>query len=301
MRAQGQPRGLVARALALLAFAAFVFAPRSARAGDPYVAWYTLKSPHFHVHYHAGLEAVAQKAASVAEDVYSRIVPALGWKPKEITELVLTDDANDANGFASTLPYSRITLFVAAPNDMSGLGDYDDWLTELITHEFTHIVHTGNVSGAPDVVNSIFGPTLHPNQYQPNWIIEGIAVAMETEHTTGGRLRSSQFDMMLRADVLAGNVARLDQISNVPYRWPSANLWYLYGAHFVAWIASIYGPDIYSAVADRLRRAAHPLRRQPRHPSRDGAHVRGALRRVRRRSRTTSRGRSGGDRTRRPA
>jgi hypothetical protein len=242
-------RALARRALAVLALGACLLAPRSARAGDPYVHWYTLKSAHFHLHFHAGLERVAQKAANVAEDVYERIVPALGWKPDEIIELVLTDEANDANGFASTLPYSHITLFVTAPNDMSGLGDYDDWLTELITHEFTHIVHTGNVSGAPDVVNWVFGPTLHPNHAQPHWIIEGLAVAMETEHSTGGRLRSSQFDMLLRADALAGNLARLDQISNVPYRWPGANLWYLYGAHFVAWIASIYGPDIYPAVA----------------------------------------------------
>jgi hypothetical protein len=236
-------------ALALFALAAFALAPRTAFAGDPYVHWYTVRSPHFRVHYHAGLERVAQKAANIGEDVYARLVPELGFTPDDVTELVLTDEANDSNGFANTLPYSRVTLFVTAPSDMSGLGDYDDWLTGLFTHEFTHILHTGNVSGAPDVVNSIFGPTLHPNQLQPHWIIEGLAVAMETEHTSGGRLRSSQFEMLMRADVLEGNLARLDQVSNVPYRWPGANLWYLYGAHFIAWIEDIYGPNVYAAVA----------------------------------------------------
>jgi hypothetical protein len=237
------------RALALLVFAIVELVPRSAGAGDPYIEWYTVSSPHFRVHYHAGLERVAQKAINVAEDVYERLVPALAYRPDEVTELVLTDEANDANGFASTLPYSQVTLFVTAPSDMSGLGDYDDWITGLFTHEFTHILHTGNVSGAPTVINSIFGPTLHPNQLQPHWIIEGLAVAMETEHTTGGRLRSSQFDMLIRADVLAGNLRRLDEISNVPTRWPGATLWYLYGAYFVAWIADVYGPDVYPAVA----------------------------------------------------
>src|SRR6185503_10286858 len=174
------------RQIARLAFAAVAFVASSAHAADPYVHWYTVTSPHFRVHFHAGLERVAEKAANVAEDVYERLVPALGFTPRELTEVVLTDEANDSNGFASTLPYSHITLFVTAPSDMSGLGDYDDWVTELVTHEFTHIVHTGNVSGAPAVVNSVFGPTLHPNQLQPHWIIEGLAVAMETEHTTGG-------------------------------------------------------------------------------------------------------------------
>jgi hypothetical protein len=238
-----------ARAVALLALVALTLFVTPARAGDPYVDWYTVKSPHFRVHYHAGLERIAQKAANVAEDVYARLVPALAFEPDELVQIVLTDEANDANGFASTLPYSHVMLFVTAPSDMSPLGDYDDWVTALFTHEFTHIIHTGNVSGVPAVVNSVFGPTLHPNHDQPHWIIEGLAVAMETEHTSGGRLRSSQFDMMIRADALAGNIARLDQISNIPNRWPGAGLWYLYGAHFVSWIASIYGPDIYAAVA----------------------------------------------------
>src|SRR5262245_37239571 len=41
-------------ALALFALVVFVLGPRSAFAGDPYVPWYTVRSPHFRVHYHAG-------------------------------------------------------------------------------------------------------------------------------------------------------------------------------------------------------------------------------------------------------
>ncbi|HEV8550818.1 MAG TPA: BamA/TamA family outer membrane protein, partial [Polyangiaceae bacterium] len=164
-------------------------------------------------------------------------------------DIVLADDTEDANGFAYTLPYPLVTLYVAAPDDMSVLGDYDDWITELVTHEFTHILHMSNTSGVPAVVNSIFGPTLAPNEQQPHWILEGLAVAMESEHSSAGRLRSTQFDMMLRADALDGSLATLDEISHLPRRWPGATLWYLYGAKFIEWIASIYGSDIYAAVA----------------------------------------------------
>ncbi len=221
----------------------------TARAGDPYVPWFTLTTPHFHVHFHAGLEPVAQRAASVAEDAFEKLAPQLGFRPTIYTEIVLTDGTEDANGFAGTLPYPEVTLFVSAPDDMSALGDYDDWLTELVTHELTHILHMQNTSGLPAVGNAILGPTFAPNQDQPHWILEGLAVVMETEHTSAGRLRSSQFDMMLRADVLAGRLATLDEISHLPRRWPGGTLWYLYGAHFIQWIASIYGPDIYAAVA----------------------------------------------------
>jgi hypothetical protein len=220
-----------------------------AHAGDPYLEWYTVKTPHFRVHYHGGLQGIAQRVASSAESVYQRLVPQMGWVPKQVTEIVVTDDTDSANGSASTIPYNIVRLFATAPDDMSPLGDYDNWINELITHEYTHILQIDNTSGLPALGNAILGKTFAPNQAQPRWILEGLAVVMETEHTSGGRLRSSQFDMYLRADVLDGRLARLDQISNPARRWPGGNLWYLYGANFIAWIVDIYGPDTYAAVA----------------------------------------------------
>ena len=132
---------------------------------------------------------------------------------------------------------------------MSPLGDYDNWINELVTHEYTHILQIDNTSGLPAIGNAILGKTFAPNQAQPRWILEGLAVVMESAHTSGGRLRSTQFDMYLRADVLEHKLARLDQISNPARRWPSGNLWYLYGAKFIGFIVDTYGPQTYAAVA----------------------------------------------------
>ncbi len=233
---------------ALLAALLVSFATRRACAGDPYLEWYTIDTPHFHVHFSGGLEPEAQRTANLLEDAYGRLVPELGWAP-HLTEVLLTDSTDSANGSSSALPYNEIRLYVTAPDDMSPLADYDDWLLELTTHELTHTVHIDNISGIPAVVNAVLGKTVAPNQAQPRWILEGLAVAMETEHTSGGRLRSSQFDMYLRADVLDHRLARLDQISNPARRWPSGNLWYLYGAEFIEWIDHIYGHNTYAAVA----------------------------------------------------
>jgi len=220
-----------------------------ARAGDPYLAWYTVKTPHFRVHYHGGLEDIAQRTASSAESVYERLVPQLGWVPKQVTEIIVTDDTDSANGSANALPYNIMQLYATAPDDMSPLGDYDEWINELVTHEYTHVLHLDNASGLPALGNAILGKTFMRNQDQPRWILEGLAVVMESAHTSGGRLRSSQFDMYLRADVLEQRLARLDQISNPARRWPGGNLWYLYGANFIAWIVDTYGPNTYAAVA----------------------------------------------------
>lgn len=221
-----------------------------ARAGDPRLRWYTLRTPHFRINYHGGLEPLAQRVATISEHAYRTLGAELDQRPSEIVEVLLTDDSDFANGSASAVPYDAVRLYATAPDDMSALGEHDDWLNELVVHEFTHILHLDNVSGLPALLNKLLGKTAVPNQAQPRWILEGLAVALETSNTTGGRLRSSQFDMFLRADVLEGNFARLDQISGLPRRYPGANLWYLYGAGFISYITETYGPNVFSAVAD---------------------------------------------------
>jgi Omp85 superfamily domain/WD40-like Beta Propeller Repeat len=238
---------LIAALLAALSLSAGV---REAQAGDPRLQWYTLETPHFRVSFHGGLEPLAQRAAAMAERAYTVLGKDLDQTPSELVEILLTDDSDYANGSAGAVPYNTIRLYATAPDDMSALGDYDDWLNELLTHEYTHIVHVDNVSGLPALLNKVMGKTSIPNQWQPRWILEGLAVAMETTHTSGGRLRSSQFDMYLRADVLERRFAGLDAMSGSPRRFPGGNIWYLYGSAFVAFINDTYGPNTFAAVAD---------------------------------------------------
>ncbi|WP_437811359.1 BamA/TamA family outer membrane protein [Sorangium sp. So ce1078] len=246
-----RPLHRAASVLSAVALAALLLlAPRLARAtGDPDLAFWTLETAHFRVHHPQGLEPIAARIASLAETIYGRVEHALGYAPQGRTEIVITDDSEIANGSAGTLPYNSIHLLVSGPEDMSTLGDYDDWYLDLLTHEFTHIAHIDNTSGIPAILNAIVGKSFSPNQVQPRWIIEGLAVVSESNHTSGGRMRSTMFDMYLRADVLEDNIAGLDQISNSPFRWPQGTLWYLYGSRFLGWIIDVYGPNTMRAVS----------------------------------------------------
>ncbi len=234
----------VAAAIALLVSA------RAASAGDPYLEWFTITTPHFRVHYHSGLAELAQRTAGIAERAHALLAPQLGWEPKQVTDLVISDDSDSANGAAGAIPSNMIRLYVTAPDDMSVLNDYDDWQTELVTHEYTHILHLDNATGIPAIINAIAGKTSAPNQAQPHWILEGLAVAMESAHTSAGRLRSSMFDMYLRADVLAGNLVPLDVMSQDARRWPGGDIWYLYGSKFIEFILDTYGPDTFARVSN---------------------------------------------------
>ncbi len=222
---------------------------RSMAADDWKLHWKTVEAPHVRVHYAEGLGHIAQRVAHIAETARVRIEGSLALTPPARTEIVLTDDTDSANGSATPLPYNTIRLFVTAPDDMSALGDYDDWYGELVTHEYTHIVHTDTMSGAPAVLNAILGKTMVPNQIQPRFILEGLAVVMESEHTTAGRIRASMFDMFLRADVADDRWLRLDQVTGDPVRWPGGSIRYIYGSRFLRFIADIYGEATFGAVA----------------------------------------------------
>ncbi|HLK38552.1 MAG TPA: hypothetical protein VKU41_17440 [Polyangiaceae bacterium] len=240
--------------------AAVVTWPAAGRAAnDPKLLWKSLETKHFRISYYSTEDEVAQHIATLAEAIYGRLVPAVGWSPSEITEIILTDQTDSANGSAVATPYNQVRLNVTAPDDMSPLGDVDDWYLELVTHEYTHIVHTDHIEGLPALVNKILGKTLAPNQIQPRWLLEGLAVFEESARTSGGRLRSSMWNMFMRADVLEGNVAPLDVFSNTPRRWPQGNIWYLYGSFFLQWIAETYGEQAIRSMIDDYSRQLIPF------------------------------------------
>jgi hypothetical protein len=227
----------------VLAVAALVFAGTARAANDPELVWHSIETPHFRITYNSGEDAIAQHVADLGEAIHRRLKPAIGWAPSERTEICITDQTDSANGSATALPYDAIQLYVTAPDDLSPLGDYDDWYQELVTHEYTHILHLDHIHGIPAIVNAIIGKAMAPNQVQPHWLLEGLAVYEESTRTSGGRLRSSMWNMWMRADILENHIATLDIFSNIPRRWPQGNIWYLYGSFFMQWVAETYGED----------------------------------------------------------
>lgn len=212
---------------------------------DPSFSWMTLTSPHFLVHYHQGEEALAKRAVVLAEDVHSRLVPRMKSQPRNRTNIVLIDAMDDANGWATPMPYNLITLYITPPIGEPGFGahPHDDWMRMLITHEYTHIVQFDMLHGAPQVLNNIFGNLYFPNMWQPVWLIEGLAVYEETELTGGGRNRSPAADMVLRMALLEDNFPSISHAANFTEKWPAGDVPYLFGGSFTRFIAEKFGRE----------------------------------------------------------
>jgi hypothetical protein len=216
---------------------------RAAHAGDPDRVWRTIETDHFVIHYYVPLDDIARRVAAVAERSHRTLVPVLGHEPREKTQVVVVDDTDGANGFASVLPRNQITLFATAPNAGSVLADHDDWLYGLFVHEYTHIVHLDTIGGLASYYNAIFGKIWAPNQTMPRWVIEGIATYEESKRSSSGRTRASQFDMYLRVPALKHQSLGLDEVSNAPLRFPRGNTAYLYGGHFLRYVFDRFGDD----------------------------------------------------------
>jgi hypothetical protein len=245
-----------ALAVAFVALSAVASPVRAA--SDPKLLWKTIETAHFRITYYATEEEIAGHVATLAEGIYERLSPAVGWTPSQKTEVLIADQTDSANGLSTSIPYNTVVLNATAPDDMSPLGDVDDWYLELVTHEYTHILHTDHITGLPALINRILGKVYAPNQVEPRWMLEGLAVFEESARTSGGRLRSSMWNMYMRADILEDNIAPLDVFSNTPRRWPGANIWYLYGSFFMKWIAETYGEEAIRAMIDDYSRQLVP-------------------------------------------
>lgn len=242
MRSCGRRRILFALALLLAC-------PRSASAGDPTRMWRTIETEHFRIHYHTEIGRLAQRLAVVAEYTHRVVAKILDHSPRWKVEVVISDETDDSNGMATVLPYAHVYLYATAPDDRSELNDYDDWLFALFVHEYTHIVHLDTIHGIARVVNWVFGfgergHLYAPNQSQARFVVEGLAVFEETARASGGRLRSSIYDMYLRTAALEGKLQRIDQFTNSPIQWPRGASPYLYGGVLTKFIAERYGEDV---------------------------------------------------------
>ncbi|MBM97342.1 MAG: hypothetical protein CMI09_16005 [Oceanospirillaceae bacterium] len=212
---------------------------------DPGQAWVTRSSEHFELHFPEGFEGQATRALNIAEKVHTDLVPFFGQAPDHKTVMVLEDDVDYSNGWATPLPYAQIRLFASPPDDVTGLETYDDWLHLLIRHEYVHILHMEMSHGAPQFAGNVFGRHVltFPHALTPSFLLEGLAVYLETNPEVGyGRLQGTLYEMQMREEVASGQFAPLTQVV-VPNRdWPR-NKAYLYGAFFIDYLVRKYGED----------------------------------------------------------
>lgn len=205
--------------------------------------WRTTETAHFRIHFHEGIERVAAEVARSAEHAHETLVPIIGHTPRAKTEVVIADLVDDANGLATPLPYNTIRIYAVPPEATSELSNERDWIEALLLHEYVHILHLDTVGGFPSLADAVFGRLWFPNVFVPIWMIEGLAVAHESEDARTGRDVSSLYAMYIRAMASEGGLPSLDRISNTALDWPLGETPYVLGGRFMAWLEGVYGRE----------------------------------------------------------
>ncbi|MDY6935909.1 MAG: BamA/TamA family outer membrane protein [Spirochaetota bacterium] len=208
---------------------------------DPELKWSSIKTAYFWIHYHQGLEDEAERLATLAEKIHYRLQNEIKWKPFLRTDVILVDNRDMANGFATPFPFNRIQIYITRPKLDSLLNHFNDWMELIFTHEYTHILNLDTINGIPSLSRYTLGRVCFPNAFLPIWLIEGNAVYHESIISNYGRNNSIYTDMVMRTEILYDNLKSITEASAFPREWPMGRVPYLYGGLFIEFLEKKYG------------------------------------------------------------
>lgn len=224
------------------------------------IDWFTIETEHFRVNYHEGLEWSAERSAVIAEEVYSALTCYYDFELDDKVHINVSDRADLLEG-ASYYYLNRIDI---NPTEYEfHFRGTADWLRNVITHEFTHMVSLQRSMKYPRRLPSFFlqaisfekekrpdvitgypnfqGSVPLPGEVVPNWFAEG--VAQYQCDVARNDIWDSHRDMMLRTAALNGNLLSLDEMSVFGKGSLDAEMLYNQGFSLVRFIAEEYGRD----------------------------------------------------------
>ena len=147
---------ILLKQLIALSVCYFILFSNKVFAVDPGLNWKTIENEHLYVHFADGKKAIAERVLAITEAAHQRLTEELNWSPKEKTHVILSDETDQPNGFATPIFFNRTVLYLAPPTSINTLEDFDDWLSTLIFHEYTHIVHLDKSAASAEYLRNIF-------------------------------------------------------------------------------------------------------------------------------------------------
>lgn len=237
----------------------------------PELDWRTIETERFFVHYHDGAERTARVVAKIAEEIYEPVTSLYGHRPDQKVSFIIRDHDDIANG-AAYFYENKIEIF--APSMDFDLRGTHNWLRNVVTHEFTHIVQLQTAMKFGRTVPGVYLQWLgyeserrpdvlygFPNVIAsypisgfvvPVWFAEGVAQYNRAD------LRydfwDTHRDMILRSYALDGNMLTWEQMGVFGKTSLGNESSYNAGFAFVHYIARRYGEERLNAISRNLAR-----------------------------------------------
>ena len=209
-----------------------------------WLPWRSVETKHFAFHYPVELEAWTRHVASRIEAVDSAVTHDVGYAPRHKTQIVVDDPYEAPNG--SAWPYLNgpvIDLWATPPSPREDIGEFRDWGTTLVAHEFAHIAHLSRPSRNA-VVRRLWEASpvdLGPIALEsPRWVIEGYATYIEGRVTGSGRPHGTWRPAFLREWAVEGQLPRYEQL-DAWNAYEGGEFAYLAGSAFLEWLVQRQG------------------------------------------------------------
>jgi len=231
--------------------------------------WQSFETAHFRVHFHDGTDWTVRRTAEIAETVYESVTLFYNYEPDDKTDLIIKDVDDNSNGAAYY--YDNKIEIWATPLDFPFRGNHD-WLRDVITHEFTHIVsiqksmkYSRNIPASyfqvlayekekrDDVVHgypNIIASYAIPGMVMPLWLAEGMAQFMFPGTTND--LWDSHRDMLLRDRVIHDKILSFDRMGTFGKRGIGNESVYNQGYAFARYLTERFGEKTLPEIAEYL-------------------------------------------------
>ncbi len=241
----------------------------------PTLQWYTIETEHFNIIFHmedeeSGSSRTGKVVARIAEEIYDPITALYEYEPDSRISIILKDFEDYSNGAAYFFD-NKIEIW--APSLDTPLRGDHNWLRNVITHEFTHIVQVQKTMkmdrsipffyfqlldyenvrrpdvlyGYPNVIVTYPIPALS----NPAWLAEGTAqYQRQWLHYDEW---DSHRDMLLRTRVLEGEELSLADMGGF-YSHNSLlrETVYNQGYAFTLYLARRFGEDVLMQISEAL-------------------------------------------------
>lgn len=226
----------------------------------PELDWLTIETDHFQVHYHKGAERTAALTAKIAEEIYWPITSLYLYEPDSKIHFIIRDHDDFSNGV--TYYYDNKIEIWATPMDFVLRGNHN-WLRNVITHEFTHMISLGAARKITRKIPAFYfqymGYEPEKNPYVlygfpnrivsyplamttvPNWLAEGVAQYQLAKLNYDNW--DSHRDMILRTAVLEGDILDHKEMGVFGKNSLNNEKVYNHGFALVRYIADTYGVE----------------------------------------------------------
>ncbi|HET8864398.1 MAG TPA: hypothetical protein VFM80_01790 [Gracilimonas sp.] len=232
--------------------------------------WFTIESEHFLVHFQQGNSRTAQIASRIAEEIYPPITNLYQYEPEGKVSIVLKDREDYSNGAAYFFD-NKIDIWVPALD--TPLRGTHNWLRNVITHEYVHIVQIQKGMKRSRKIPALYLQWLsYENVRRPDvlygfpkgiitmpfatvnipaWLAEGTA-----QYQTAGLFYEtwdSHRDMILRTRILTDTYFTLDEMAIFSSKSSlEREIVYNQGFAFVIYLANRFGDPVLRKITEAL-------------------------------------------------